>query len=268
MNTNITIGQYYPTNSIIHTLDPRTKIIFTFLFVISVAVSDFFITYFLISIFLIFVYAFSKIPFSRVFKGLKGIFIILIFTAVLNVLFFGGEKIIFEISFVKITYEGVVFSIKMVWKMVLFVVGASFMTFVTTPIEITDGLEKIMKPLKILGLPIHDIATMISIALRFIPIIYEETDKIKRAQMARGADFENGNIVIRAKSFIPVLVPLFVSSFRRADELAEAMESRCYGMNVKRSRMKELRFSKNDFKAAIIINIYIAVIFVFNYVIL
>lgn len=260
MIRDITIGQYYPANSPIHKLDPRVKLVCTFLYIFSLFLFDSFVGYFAAAIFLFAVIKISKVPFKFIFRGLKAIFVLLIFTVIFNLFLTPGEPI-FKFWIFKITMEGIRVAVFMGIRLVFLILGSSIMTFTTTPNHLTDGLEKLMSPLKKIHVPVHEISMMMSIALRFIPILLEETDKIMKAQMARGADFENGNLVKRAKNLVPLLVPLFVSAFRRANDLAMAMEARCYNGGEGRTKMKPLRYTKLDMMAYGIFLLYIAVIF-------
>lgn len=246
---DITIGQYYPTDSLIHKLDPRVKILSTFAYIASLFIVEEYIGYVLIALFVYSLTKVAKIPLKFILKGLKAIFIIILFTVVLNVFMAPGETILFEFGWVKVTLEGLELAIKMVSRLVLLIVGSSLLTLTTSPIELTDGIEALLKPFSKIGVPAHEIAMMMSISLRFIPILLEETDKIMKAQMARGADFESGGLMKRAKAMIPILVPLFISAFRRADELAMAMEARCYRGGENRTRMKQLVLEGKDYIA-------------------
>lgn len=252
MIRDITIGQYYPTNSPIHKLDPRTKILSTFAYIISLFLVENYIGYVFIGLCVYLLTRISKIPLKFILKGLKAIFVIILFTVVLNIFMAPGEHILLEFGWIKVTQEGVELAIKMVSRLVLLIVGSSLLTLTTSPIELTDGIEALLKPFRKIGVPAHEIAMMMSISLRFIPILLEETDKIMKAQMARGADFESGGLIKRAKALIPILVPLFISAFRRADELAMAMEARCYRGGENRTRMKQLMLEKKDYIAGII----------------
>lgn len=252
MIRDITIGQYYPTNSPIHKLDPRTKILATFAYIFSLFIVEDYIAYVLIALFVYALTKVARIPLRFILKGLKAIFIIILFTVVLNIFMAPGETILYEWGWVKITLEGVELAAKMVSRLVLLIVGSSLLTLTTSPIELTDGIELLLKPFSKIGVPAHEIAMMMSISLRFIPILIEETDKIMKAQMARGADFESGGLIKRAKALIPILVPLFISAFRRADELAMAMEARCYRGGENRTRMKELAYEEKDYLAGLI----------------
>ncbi len=259
MIRDITIGQYYPTDSLIHRLDPRVKLISTFVYIISLFLFDTIYGYLLVALFLITVIKISKVPFGYIIKGLKAIIILLLFTAFFNLFFGPGEPIV-KLGFLKITEQGILNALFFTIRLVLLILGSSLMTFTTTPNQLTDGLEKILKPLNKIKVPVHEISMMMSIALRFIPILLEETDKIMKAQMARGADFESGGILKRAKSLIPLLVPLFVSAFRRANDLAMAMEARCYRGGDGRTKMKPLRYHLRDYMAYGIFLLYMGVI--------
>jgi energy-coupling factor transport system permease protein len=265
MIKDITIGQYIPGDSYLHKADPRVKIILTLVFMILVLVVNNYIGFIMLTLFVIIVILVSDIPIMFTLKGLKPVMFIVLFAAIMNVFFYAGSKstTIYRIAFINITYEGIHASIKMFFVITLIMMGSSLMTLTTTPILLTDGLEKLLGPLKKLKVPVHEIAMMMTIALRFIPTLLEETDKIMKAQASRGADFETGGLIQRAKSFIPILVPLFVSAFRRADELATAMEARCYKGSEGRTRMKQLRLSKVDLLLTLIMLLFSAsVIFV------
>ena len=259
MIRDITIGQYYPTDSYIHRLDPRVKILSTFAYIISLFLIDSYIGYIIVALFIYTITKISKIPLKFILKGLKAIFIIVLFTVVLNIFMAPGETILYEFGKIKVTLEGIKLAVRMVSRLVLLIIGSSLMTLTTSPIELTDGIEALLKPFSKIGVPAHEIAMMMSISLRFIPILLEETDKIMKAQMARGADFESGGIIKRAKALIPILVPLFISAFRRADELAMAMEARCYRGGENRTRMKELSYEGKDYIALSIMTILVVV---------
>lgn len=245
MFKDITIGQFYPTDSAIHRLDPRTKIIFTLAYIILLFVVTNLWGYILAFAFLVYVIAVSRIPISYVVRGLKGLVLIILLTVILN-MFMTPGTVIAQWGVLQLTAEGLRISIYMAMRLIFLVAGTSMMTLTTSPIDLTDGMEFCMKGLPFIRHYAHELAMMMSIALRFIPTLMEETDKIMKAQKARGADFETGNIIARAKALIPVLVPLFVSAFRRADELATAMEARCYRGGENRTRMNQLRFEKRD----------------------
>lgn len=259
MLKDITIGQYYPSNSIIHNLDPRVKILFTFIFMISLFVIDTFMPYILITAFLLFIIIMSKIPIKYILKGLKPLWILLILTFSINAFLTPGDEI-WSFGFLTLTEQGITQGTFMLLRLVFLITGTSVLTLATSPIELTDGIEKLLNPLRVIKVPAHELAMMMTIALRFIPTLLDETDKIMKAQMARGADFESKNLIKRAKSLIPLLVPLFISAFRRADELAMAMEARCYRGGEGRTRMKEINFEKKDYIASTVIIIYLAVI--------
>ena len=259
MLRDITLGQYYPAESLIHRLDPRTKIIGTFIYMISIFLIRDIWGYLAAFIFLALMIRISHVPFRFMVRGLKGIFIILLFTAVFNLFFTPGEVLV-SIWKLNITREGIRVAVRMVIRLVFLVIGTSIMTLTTTPNSLTDGLERVFKPLKRFKLPVHEIAMMMSIALGFIPILIEELDKIMKAQSARGADFENGRLTARIKAMIPVLIPLFVSAFRHAGDLATAMEARCYHGGEGRTRMKPLRYRKQDYSAYAVVLLYFAAV--------
>lgn len=245
MFKDITIGQYYPTGSCVHELDPRTKILVTFALIVGLFIINTFIPYAYIIAFILGVVFISKIPLRYILKGLKPLRVIIIFTFLINVFMSQGD-IILSIGPLNATREGVYRAIFMALRLILLVVGTSLLTLTTSPISLTDGIEQLLNPLRRIGVPAHELAMMMTIALRFIPTLLEETDKIMKAQMARGADFESGNIISRAKGLVPLLVPLFISAFRRADELAMAMEARCYRGGENRTKMKELKMRRKD----------------------
>lgn len=256
MIRDITIGQYYPSNSILHRIDPRVKLIGTLFFIISLFIFKSFYGYIAVALFFACVIKLSKVPFFYIMKGMKAVMMLLLFTMFFNLFFVPGEPV-FQWSFIKITDKGIITAIFMGIRLSFLILGSSLMTFTTTPNQLTDGLEKGMRPLNRIKVPVHEIAMMMSIALRFIPILLEETDKIMKAQMARGADFESGGIIKRAKSLIPLLVPLFVSAFRRANDLAMAMEARCYRGGDGRTKMKPLRYNRRDAFAYTILFLYL-----------
>ncbi|MFP4697092.1 MAG: energy-coupling factor transporter transmembrane component T family protein [Eubacteriales bacterium] len=267
MIRDITIGQYYPTNSFIHKLDPRVKIIGTFLYIISLFLVGGFHGYIIGAIFLFIVIQISKVPIKYILKGLKAIFLILIITVLLNMFLTPGDNILYKLGPIKVTETGLRIAAFMGFRLILLIMGSSLLTLTTSPIQLTDGIERLLTPLKIIKLPAHEIAMMMTIALRFIPILLEETDKIMKAQMARGADFESGNLIRKAKSLIPLLVPLFISAFRRADDLAVAMEARCYRGGEGRTKLKQLRYNTRDMIGYMILFLYLAIIIFINYII-
>ncbi len=249
MLKDITLGQFFPGTSVIHRLDPRTKLIVVVLYIVALFVAGGWISYGLVLSFLLACICISKIPVKSIVSGMKPLVIIVVFTGVLNLFYADGGRIIIKIWKLSITTEGLKRALFMVGRILMLVSGTFLLTYTTSPISLTDGLESLMSPLKRLRVPVHELSMMMCIALRFIPTLIEETDKIISAQKARGADFENGNILDRAKALIPVLVPLFVSAFRRADDLATAMECRCYQGGDGRTKMKLLRFHRADFFA-------------------
>ncbi len=259
MIRDITLGQYYPGDSWVHRLDARTKIIATLLYLVELFVVNNFYGFLITAVALFTVIAISKVPLRFIFRGLTAVFLIIAFTFLLN-LFMVDGRVLWHWRFLTITYEGLSRAFFMAIRLVLIIIGSSIMTLTTKPVELTDGLEKLLSPFSKIGLPSHEIALMMTIALRFIPTLMEETDKIIKAQQARGADFESGNLFQRAKSLIPILVPLFVSSFRIAQDLALAMEARCYHGGPGRTRMNEIRFDRGDAIAAILMVMFLAVI--------
>jgi len=248
---NITIGQFIPGNSIMHRMDARSKIIITGIFMVLIFIMESVPEYLLLSLWTVFLLKISQVPIKQSLKGLKPLVFLLAFTTLLNLFLIPG-KILLEFGPLSITEEGVQMGIKIFFRLCILVITASLMTLTTTPMSMTDGLESLMSPLKKLHVPIHEISMMMSIALRFIPTLLEETERIMKAQASRGADFDTGNIFKRVKSFVPVLVPLFVSAFKRADELAEAMESRGYRGGEGRTRLKILQFTQVDLKAGLV----------------
>ena len=263
MLRDITLGQYYQTESVIHRLDPRVKLVTTICFIISLFIVDNWIGYLIAILFLALVIRLSRVPVKFMVRGMKSILFLLIVAGCFNLFLTPGEVLV---SFwkLKITKEGIFLASFMALRLILLIMGSSVMTLNTTPNQLTDGLEKLLGPLKHLRVPVHEIAMMMSIALRFIPILMEETDKIMKAQIARGADFESGNLIKKAKSLVPLLVPLFISAFRRANDLAMAMEARCYRGGEHRTKMKPLIYRKRDWCAYGAVLVYLAVIVVFG----
>ncbi|MBO5561544.1 MAG: energy-coupling factor transporter transmembrane protein EcfT [Firmicutes bacterium] len=257
---NITIGQYYPTDSVIHKLDARVKIIGTFLYIAAIFIAKGIVGYLLSILMLAAVIQLSRVPVKMLLNGLKAIIVIIVFTVALNIFFTPGERILWQYGVIKISVEGILTAVKLAVRLILLIMGSSILTLSTTPIQLTVGMEYLLKPFKKIGVPAHEIAMMTSIALRFIPNLVEELDKIRKAQMARGADFDTGGLVKKAKSLIPLLVPLFVSAFRRADELAMAMEARCYRGDVNRTRMNEPVLEKSDYTALFIMTAFMLLI--------
>lgn len=259
MVRDITIGQYYPTGSVIHRMDPRVKLFGTLVFLISVFAYKGLPGLAVVTAFLVLVIRISGVPFKYMIKGLRAIIVLMVITAMFNLFLTPGEALI-HVWKITVTKEGVTAAVRMMIRLTYLVLGTSLMTLTTTPNQLTDGLERALKPLGRLHVPVHEIAMMMSIALRFIPILVEETDKIMKAQMARGANFEEGNVIQRAKAMIPLLVPLFVSAFRRANDLALAMEARCYRGGEGRTKMKPLCYQGIDRIAYLILLVYLALL--------
>ena len=259
MLRDITIGQYYQTESVIHKLDPRVKIGGTLLYIISLFLFESAWGYILAALFLAMVIKLSNVPFKFMIRGMKSILLLLMITVIFNLFLTPGEILV---SFwkLKITKEGLKMAISMALRLSFLIIGSSVMTLTTTPNNLTDGMEKMLAPLKIFKVPVHEVAMMMSIALRFIPILMEETDKIMKAQIARGADFETGGLIKKAKALVPLLVPLFISAFRRANDLAMAMEARCYGGNIKRTRMNGMKLCSRDLAASLLLAAFLAAI--------
>ena len=247
MLKDITLGQYFPGNSTIHRLDPRTKLIALIVYIVALFSAGNWLSYGLVFLFLAVCIAVSRIPVKAFVRGLKPLLVILIFTGILNLFFTPGETVLVTFWRITLTLEGITRVIFMMARILLLISGTFLLTYTTSPISLTDGLESLLSPLKKLHLPVHELSMMMCIALRFIPTLVEETDKIMSAQKARGADFENGSLMQRLKALVPILVPLFISAFRRADELATAMECRCYHGGEGRTKMKLLRYKRRDF---------------------
>lgn len=258
---DITIGQFYPGNSVIHKMDPRTKLLSVIIYMVIVFIAKNVPSFLLAGIFTFSVIILSGVPFKYYFKGLKPILIIMIFTSLLN-LFLSGGEVIYTIPYLgwTITDEGLKLSLFMVLRLSFLLIGTSALTFTTSPVTLTDGIEALLRPFSKIGVPSHEIAMMMTIALRFIPTFAEEADKIKKAQGARGADFSSGSLMSRAKAMIPILVPLFVGAFRRADELATAMEARCYRGGSGRTSLKKLSFALRDYLAFAVVLLILAAI--------
>lgn len=248
MLKDITLGQYFPGNTVAHKLDPRTKILLVILYIVGLFSAKFVVSYGVVLLTLIVCVRISKVGSRALLRGLKPVLIIIIFTAVLNLLFTKGDPL-FDFWIIHITWQGLRTAVFMVLRIMLLITGTFLLTYTTSPIHLTDGLERLLNPLKKIHVPVHELAMMMSIALRFIPTLIEETDKIMSAQKARGADFESGNLMQKAKAMIPLLVPLFISAFRRADELAVAMECRCYHGGEGRTKLHVLKYERRDYIA-------------------
>ena len=257
MIREITFGQYYQTDSALHKLDPRVKLVGTIIYIISLFLYKEAAPFVLALVFLAAMIKVSHVPFKYMVRGLKAVVVLLLITSAFNLFLTKGEALV---SFwgLTITKEGLISSIFIALRLIFLIIGSSIMTLTTTPNQLTDGLEKLLSPLKAIKVPIHEISMMMSIALRFIPILLEETDKIMKAQMARGADFDSGNMIKKIKAMVPLLVPLFVSAFRRANDLAMAMEARCYQGGEGRTKMKPLKYQKTDIFAYVVLFAYLA----------
>ncbi|WP_296646003.1 energy-coupling factor transporter transmembrane component T family protein [Romboutsia sp. 13368] len=265
MLKDITIGQHYPSNSLIHKLDARVKLIATLIFMISLFIIDKFWPYAIVFLALVATIKLSNIPFKYIMNGIKPLKWIIIFTFVINIFFLPGDPIV-SFGFIKITDQGVRQAIFMALRLILLVLGTSMLTLTTSPMDLTDGIERLLNPFNKIGLPVHELSMMMTIALRFIPTLLDETDKIMKAQMSRGADFESKNIISRAKNLVPLLVPLFVSAFRRAEELSMAMEARCYRGGYNRTKMRQSIITKNDYTAVCILVVYLVIIIVTRFI--
>ncbi len=261
---DMTLGQYYPTDSFTHRMDPRAKLVLVIAFIVMVFLAQSFLSYFAVIVCVVSAALVSRIPLSKMLKSIKAIIMLLIFTGILNLLFYNGETVLWSWWRIKISVEGIIFSIKMVLRLVLLVMGTTLLTYTTTPTSLTDGMESLLTPLKYIKVPVHDIAVIMSIALRFIPILSEEVDKIMMAQKARGASFDTGGLLSRAKALLPILIPLFVSAFRRADELALALDARCYNATPNRTRYKVMKFGLRDLAGAIGMAAFIVLVVALN----
>ncbi|MBQ1189099.1 MAG: energy-coupling factor transporter transmembrane protein EcfT [Lachnospiraceae bacterium] len=259
MLRDITLGQYYPIDSVLHRMDPRTKLFGTMAYIVSLFIADSLPVYAAAALFLVIAIRMSKVPVKFMVRGLKSIVILLLISVSFN-LFLTPGTTIFKIGFLQMTWEGVEFAALMAVRLIFLVLGSTILTLTTTPNQLTDGLEKSLGFLGKVGVPVHEVSMMMSIALRFIPILIEETDKIMKAQMARGADFETGNLIQKAKAMVPLLVPLFISAFRRATDLAMAMEARCYRGGDGRTKMKPLRYENRDRVAYAVCFVYLAAV--------
>lgn len=248
---DVAFGQYYPTSSFLHRLDPRTKLIGSIIYIVAIFLCNNYITYAACFAFLLIAIIASRIPIKSILKTVKAVLFIVLVTVIINILFYKNGEVLWEWWIIKITVEGLIFASKMAMRLIFLVIATSLISLTTTPMNLTDGLESLLTPLKWIKIPVHDISIIMSIALRFIPSFMEEIDKIMMAQKARGACFDNGGLIKRAKALLPVLIPLFVSAFRRADELAMALDARCYNATPNRTKMKKLTFSYRDLIAAL-----------------
>ncbi len=258
MLENITFGQYYPSNSVVHRMDPRMKILLLIVFIVIVFCASTLYAFIPVLLFLVLAVRYARLPFRLMLKGIKPLRIILIFTFVLNLFFIQGQTVLVDLGFARITLESVKTAVLYALRLLFLVLGSSMLTYTTAPVPLTDGLERLLSPLKAVRFPAHEMAMMMTIALRFIPMLLEETDKIMKAQSARGADFESGNLLKRARAMIPLLVPVFVSAFRRAGDLAMAMEARCYHGGEGRTRLHVLKMAKRDWTALAVSLVFLA----------
>ena len=265
MFKDVAFGQYYPADSIIHRLDARVKMLITLLFVIAIFFIKSYFGFMLTAVVLIGIVLLAKLPMMSVLKSVKGVMFIILFTAILNLFLIKKGEVLWSWKIFTITKDGVHTTIKMVLRLVLLILGASLLSLTTTPVALADGVESLMSPLKLIKVPVRDIAMIMSIALRFIPTLFEETNKIISAQKARGASFDTGGLFARAKAMLPVLIPLFVNSFRRADELAFAMDARCYNATDNRTKMKKAKFGVGDAFALLFIIAYFVLILLERY---
>ena len=265
MFRDVAFGQYYPTGSVVHRMDPRMKLLLTIMFVVAIFFVNTYFGFMLTAAVLILIILIAKLPMLSVLKSVRAIIFIVIFAAVINLFMISNGEVLWSWKALQITDQGVHTTIKMTLRLFLLISGASLLTLTTTPVEIADGTESLIKPLALIKVPVHDIAMIMSIALRFIPTLFEETQKIISAQKARGASFDTGGLIARAKALLPVLIPLFVNSFRRADELAFAMDARCYNATEKRTKMKVMRFGAADFVAFFLIAAYFVAVLLDRY---
>ena len=264
MLNDVTFGQYYPAQSFVHKLDPRLKLLFLIAYIVMLFVAKSF--YGLALCFLILVVAIiaSRVPVGSVLRSIKGVIVILVFTSILNVFFHGGSHLLWHWKFIKIYTEGIIFAVFLTLRLLFLVMGSAILTLTTTPVNLTDGLESLLFPLTLIKIPVHALALIMSIALRFIPTLMDETNRIISAQKARGANFESGNIFKRVKAIIPVLIPLLISAFRRAEELGDAMDVRCYSSGHKRTKYKKLKFGWRDIIGTLFAAILIAGVILLN----
>lgn len=246
MGRDITFGQYYPADSFIHKMDPRAKLILAIAYIVAVFLCKSFYSYLAVFCFLVLIVAVSRVPVRSILRSMKAILFLVIMTAAINLLFYKEGEVLWKWWVITITKDGIFFTAKMAMRLIFLVVGTTIVTLTTTPMRLTDGLESLLAPLKVIKFPVHDMALIMSIALRFIPSLMEEIDKIMMSQKARGASFDTGNLLARAKALVPVLIPLFVSAFRKAEELALALDARCYNATPKRTKMKVLKFTFRD----------------------
>ncbi len=264
MLKDITLGQYFPGNSFLHRMDARVKLLLILVYIVILFTIKSIAVYALFTLFTAVVIMFSQIPLITIAKSVRPMMFFIVFTAIINIFMTPGDVVLVSYGIITITADGIVLAAKMVLRFLFLIIGTSMLTFTTEPLALTDSIERLLSPFRKIGVPAHELAMMMSIAIRFIPTLLEETEKIMKAQMARGADFESGNILKRSKALIPILVPLFISAFRRADDLATAMECRCYRGGDNRTRMKQLKMTVVDLKAGIAMTVFTALVIVGN----
>lgn len=264
MLNDVTFGQYYPVKSFVHRLDPRLKLLFLIAFIVMLFVANSFYGLALCMVILIAAVIASRVPVGSVLRSIKGVIVILVFTSLLNIFFHGGSRLLWQWKFIHIYLEGIIFSVFLTLRLLFLVMGSAILTLTTTPVNLTDGLESLLFPLALIKFPVHVLALIMSIALRFIPTLIDETNRIIAAQKARGANFESGNIFKRVKAIVPVLIPLLISAFRRAEELGDAMDVRCYSSSKKRTKYKKLKFGWRDLVAFLFAAILIAGVILLN----
>lgn len=265
MLNDVTFGQYYPTQSFVHKLDPRVKLLALIAYIVLLFVANNFYSLFACALLLVVSVAAARVPLGSVLRSIKAVLFILVFTAVLNIFFHGGEHLLTPESWgVKIYREGIIFTVFFVLRLFFLVMGSSVLTLTTTPVALTDGIESLLKPLTYIRFPVHELALIMSIALRFIPTLVDETNRIISAQKARGADFESGNIIKRIRAIVPILIPLLISAFRRAEELGDAMDARCYSNSKNRTKYKKLKLGVRDLVAALLVCALIAGVVLLN----
>ena len=264
MLNDVTFGQYYPAQSFAHRLDPRVKLLILIAFIVAIFLTDTFYGLAACALFLVVATIFSRVPFGSVLRSVKGIIFLLVFTSLLNLFLHSGEHLLWQWGIIHIYLEGVLFAVFLMFRLVFLVLGSALLTLTTTPVALTDGLESLLTPLKWIRFPVHALALIMSIALRFIPTLMDETNRIISAQKARGADFETGNLIKRVKAIIPILIPLLISAFRRAEELGDAMDARCYTNSPHRTKYKKLTLGWRDLVAALIVAALIAGVVLLN----
>ncbi len=264
MLNDVTFGQYYPTKSFVHSMDPRLKLLFLIAYIVAIFIADTFYGMILCMVVLFFAVGFARVPLGSVLRSIKGILFVLILTSILNLFFHGGENVLAKWGIITIYREAVVYTVFLLLRLFLLVMASALLTLTTTPVRLTDGIESLLTPLKWIKFPVHELALIMSIALRFIPTLIDETNRIIAAQKARGADFESGNIIKRIKAVVPILIPLLISAFRRAEELGDAMDARCYSGSKNRTKYKKLKFGWRDFVGALVAAALIAGVVLFN----